>query len=270
MYEAYWKLTHKPFGDDADARSYYPTEAHHGALLKLRYALESGAGAAVLAGESGTGKTLLAELLRRQFSAGETRWLQLVFPQLSSTELLRFLLSELAIDLPDGAGADLLWRSLESAARTWNEKGARAVIVVDEAHLLSSDALETLRLLLNLGAGGQRALSLLLVGQTELLLALDRRPDWEGRLAVKCLLRRLSLEETASYVSHRLAAAGAIRPLFEPAALDAVYQLTQGVPRKINRLCDLALLIGFAEDRHGISAEQVEAIADELVHVASG
>ena len=84
---------------------------------------------------------------------------------------------------------------------------------------------------------------------------------------MKCLLRPFNEEETAAYVNHRLRMAGAVQPIFEPEALDALHDLTHGIARRINRLCDLALLIGFAEERGTITADQIEAVCEELVTV---
>jgi type II secretory pathway predicted ATPase ExeA len=106
------------------------------------------------------------------------------------------------------------------------------------------------------------------VGQPQLLPALERMPGLESRLGVKCLLRPLNLEETISYVTHRLNAAGASHEIFTPEALTMLYQLTDGNPRRINRLCDLALLIGYAEEQMRINAPHIEAVANELVTVA--
>jgi general secretion pathway protein A len=93
-------------------------------------------------------------------------------------------------------------------------------------------------------------------------------PQLEERLGVKSLLRPFSETETADYVSHRLHVAGSNRKIFETDALPAVHRLTHGIARRINRLCDLALLIGYAEERRSITASQLEAVSDELVSVA--
>jgi general secretion pathway protein A len=93
-------------------------------------------------------------------------------------------------------------------------------------------------------------------------------PSLEERLAVKCLLRPFTIEETAAYVSHRLKLAGAEKTIVEADAFAALQELTHGFPRQINRLCDLALLIGFAEERETLSAEHFESICQELVTVA--
>jgi general secretion pathway protein A len=165
-------------------------------------------------------------------------------------------------------GVDESVRRLQYFLAANAERGRHAVLVVDEAQLLlDTTALETLRLLVNLEHQSQPLLTLLLVGQPTLLPALERLPALEERLGVKCLLRPLSADETASYVQHRLAAAGARREIFTPEALSLLHRLGRGLPRRINRLCDLALLIGYAEERSELGPDQVEAVAHELATV---
>jgi len=160
-------------------------------------------------------------------------------------------------------------RRIERRLISNSRRGRHAVLVVDEAHLLDGQStLEALRLLLNFELEGAPALTLLLVGQPALLPTMDRMPQWEERLAVKCLLRPFGESETAAYVEHRLRAAGADRAIVEPEAMSALHALTHGVARRINRLCDLALLIGFAEERTTLSAGHFEAVCHELVAVA--
>lgn len=269
MYEAYWQLSRKPFDQAFHAPAYYPTEAHQGALLKLRYAVESRSSAALLAGRSGVGKTLLVHLLRRQLAPPLGPMVHMVFPKLAPAEFLAALADELgAPAAPGETGREHGLRRIRNCVLERAAKGQHTVIVVDEAHLLDlPDALETLRLLLNLEFDGRPALTMLLVGQPALLPALDRMSDFDERLNVKCLLRPLTLEETVSYVAHQLQAAGRTTPIFDAAALEAIYLLSDGVPRRINRLGDLALLIGFAENRETINAEQIDAVAQELVAV---
>jgi general secretion pathway protein A len=150
----------------------------------------------------------------------------------------------------------------------YSELNRHPVIVVDEAHLIEDfQVFQALRLLLNFQQGKKCRFSLIFVGQNELLNTVRRLGQLEERLSVKCLLRPLSAEETTAYVTCRLEAAGAPRPIFEPAAMQPLYELSGGVPRRINRLCDLALLVGFADESETITAEQVEAVAEELTAV---
>lgn len=269
MYEAYWQLQQKPFDNCADPKFYYPGESHQAALLKLRYAVENQRGAALLSGAPGSGKTLVASMLRSVLDEVFSPWVHLVFPQMPPEELLAYLASRLTGEIATATRVPDDLRRIERCLAENAKAGRHAVLLLDEAHLLDGvRALETLRLLLNYEFEGRPALTLILSGQPAILPVLDRIPHFEERLGVKCLLRPFSERETAEYVEHRLRVAGAPRPLFEPEALSAVYRLTLGFARRINRLCDLALLIGYAEQRRTIAAAQLEGIQHELVTVA--
>jgi type II secretory pathway predicted ATPase ExeA len=270
MYESYWRLKEKPFENSSDARFYYPGETHQAALLKLRYAAESRCGGALLAGPSGAGKSLITAMLPGILGEVFSPFVRLVFPQMSTAELLAYVAEELDGDDSAGAapGVQASIRRIERFLAANAEQGRHAVIAIDEAHLIDSpQTFEALRLLLNFEPGGLPALSVLLIGEPAILPALDRMPQWEERLGVKCLLRPFGAEETAGYVEHRLRVAGATRSIVEPDALSTLYELTHGIPRRINRLCDLALLIGFAEERKTLDAEHFEAVCRELVTV---
>jgi type II secretory pathway predicted ATPase ExeA len=274
MYEAYWQLEARPFDHSADARFYYPGESQQGAALKLRYAVEMRQPAALLAGPAGVGKTTLVQQLLRNCSPALSPRLQLVFPQLPGDQLLHYLANQLlaATGVP-GERFETPERSLQQLEAVLAENaraGKHALVVLDEAQLLATNGgLETVRLLLNLQYEGLPVATLLLIGQTGLLVAVERMPALEERIAVKCLLRRLTQTETMAYVQHRLQAAGATRPIFTDAALEAVHQHSLGVPRRINRLCDLALLVGFAEEASQIEATHIEAISEELITSAA-
>jgi len=275
MYQAYWQLHGKPFGAGADARAYYPAETHHAALLKLRYTIENRAGAALLAGPSGTGKTLLIRLLAEQIADEFRPLVHVVFPHMPAADLLAYLAAEMgasvALDQQSSAPTiEASVRRIQGRLAENSRQGRHTVVAIDEAHLLDgSRALDLLRLLLNFETEAGPAMTLLLVGQTGLIPMLSRMPQLEERLAVKCLLRALTVEDTMAYVQHRLAVAGSDRSIFEPAAVEALHQLSRGIPRQINRLCDLALLVGFAEEQTSIGAEQIEAVSQELVAVAA-
>jgi type II secretory pathway predicted ATPase ExeA len=271
MYEAYWQLHSRPFENCTEARFYYPSEIHQGALLKLRYAVENERGAALLTGAAGSGKTLLVGSLKRQLNPSFAPFVHIVFPQMSASELLSYLAAEVGALASQAAAVppDESVRRLQHFFIENSRRGCHAVIVVDEAQLLlDSGALETLRLLMNFEGEDKPALTLLLVGQPQLLPALERLPGLEARIGVKCLLRPLNLEETVSYVNHRLTAAGATHEIFTSGALTTLHQLTGGNPRRINRLCDLALLIGYAEEQVRINAPHIEAVSNELVTIA--
>jgi general secretion pathway protein A len=271
MYLDYWQLTTRPFEPIADRAAFFPCESHEGALFKLRYAIENRRGAMLLAGASGVGKTLLIELLLTELADEFRPLVQLVFPQMSSRDLLIYLAEQLGAppaDPPRHTVEESV-RRLEFYLRQNAEQGRHAVVVIDEAHLLEDcGALETLRLLLNFTRQGRPALSLLLVGQMNLVSAVGRSPSLDERIAVKTLLRPLTPAETTGYVAHRLSAAGAAREIFTRDAVEALHYLGRGIPRQINRLGDLALLVGFADRLPRLTAREVEAISEELVAIA--
>src|SRR5262249_5175818 len=116
---------------------------------------------------------------------------------------------------------------------------------------------------------GRPTLTLLLVGEMNLISAASRLPSLEERLSVKAMLRALTAAETAAYVRHRLQAAGANREIFTADATEALHYLSHGLPRQINRLADLALLVGFADRLQRIAADQIEAVSEELVAISN-
>ena len=271
MYLDYWQLTTKPFEPAADRSAFYSCEAHEGALLKLRYAVENRRGAVLLAGPPGVGKTLVAQLLSAELADAFTPRVRLVFPQMSSRDLLVYLAEQLgapSADPPRHTVEESV-RRLEFFLSQNSRQGRHAVVVIDEAHLLEDcGALETLRLLLNFEVAGQPTLTLLLVGQMGLVSAVGRLPSLEERVAVKTLVRTFTVEETSAYVRHRLLAAGSTREIFTPDAVEALHYLGHGTARQINRLGDLALVVGFADRLPQLTAEQVEAVSEELVSLA--
>jgi type II secretory pathway predicted ATPase ExeA len=271
MYEEYWQLDAKPFESGYDPRFFYAADGQQAALHKLRYAIENRRSAALLTGPAGIGKTLLTQFLSDQLSETASRLVTVVFPLMSSRDLLVYLAEQVGAppaDPPQNTVEESL-RRLQFVFEENSRLGQHLVLVVDEAHLLEdSGLLETLRLLLNLQPQGQAALTLLLVGQLPLLSAMQRNATLDQRLDMKVMLKPFSAEETAQYVEHRLQVAGATRTIFAPEAWQLVHQLAQGMPRKINRLCDLALLVGCATQQSIIEANQIQSVHDELVTVS--
>lgn len=270
MYEAHWGLKKKPFENNMDVDFYYPSDSHQAAMLKLRYVVENGRQGGLLAGLPGLGKTMIVRSLFSRLPESVGPRVHLVFPQMSAPELLAYLAHELTAGnhLGNGSIEDSI-RRIQQVLRDNVREERRVLVVIDEAHVISDDrTFEALRLLLNLESDRVNPLTLLFVGQPELLPALNRHSDLEERLSVKCLLNPLSLDETVAYISYRLQEAGASDPIFSDRAMEALYQLSRGVPRQLNRLCDLAMLIAYAEDQRQIDAPAIEAVSQELVSVA--
>lgn len=271
MYADYWQLDAKPFEPATGDGAYFPSEAHEGALLKLRYAVEQRRAAAALAGPSGVGKTLLVDRLVESLDDWVAPVARVVFPQMSPRDLLAHTADALGAppaESPRFATDESIGR-IERALAAGAAEGRHALLVIDEAHLLEdAGLLETIRLLLNLAGRGEPRATLLLVGQMGLLSAVARAPGLEERLSVKSLIRTFVEDETAAYLGHRLQAAGASRELFTAGAVHALHQLTGGAPRKIDRLGDLAMLVGYANGLSVIDEGHIRSVSDELLAVA--
>jgi general secretion pathway protein A len=249
MYQAYWQLDSRPFEHVNAAPFYFPAESQQAALLKLHYVLENRRGAAVLAGESGLGKSLLVHKLLEGMPPEFSPRLQIVYPQMPPEQLLTYLADQLTGQTsPLTMGLDQSVRRIQKQLEANAQAGKHAIIAIDEAHLIGNlQTLEALRLLMNFERDGQPLATFLFSGQTNLVLAIRRLPALDERTAVTCVLSRLSTGETAHYIRHRLSAAGAKRAIFESSAIETIHPLTHGIPRRINRLCDLALLVGYGE-----------------------
>jgi general secretion pathway protein A len=161
-------------------------------------------------------------------------------------------------------------RQLESALAELHQQGRHPLLMIDDAQLIEDHRVwQTLLLLLNFHQSNQAHLSMILAGPPELLGRLKRYGQLMDRLDLTAVLQPFTVGETAAYVRHRLQAAGTTAEIFNDSALALVHELSGGLPRRINRLCDFALLVGYAEDLAQITATQIEAVAEELLPVAA-
>lgn len=277
MYGDYWNLARLPFENSCDPLFFFRGRSHEAALLKLQYVVEQSKGIALLVGEHGLGKTCVARTLEADLQAtcqsdGESfPVVRLMFPRLSAEEMLRYLAGGLSgSDQSTHQSGDALILSLEESLREHADTGRRPSFVIDDAHLIDDPAvLQVLAQVMSLCESQRLPLSLILLGQPELIRQVQRIPALDSRLMVRSALQPFVAEETAAYIGHRLKVAGLDDCMFDAAALEAFHRLSQGIPRRINQLCDLALLVGSVDRRPSLGRGDVEAAAEELLSVAS-
>lgn len=271
MYERYWQLDRPAFESDFDAEFYYPARSHQGALLKLRFCLEHRKGIALLVGEHGVGKTYLTQVLEQELDGPLRPFLRLVFPQLTPADMLGYLAMRLGASPGPGVNRgsqDQTLRSLECRLEALAAAGQRQVIVLDDAHLLQPPHFETLQLLMSVQQQMGNVLSFILVGRSELLSRVERVPGLDQRVAVRMAVDPLTVEETGAYIEHRLGIAGRAETMFRDNAYQAFWECSQGVPRRLNQICDLSLLVGYADEMRELTNVEVEAAAEEMVAVS--
>lgn len=265
MYEAHFGLARRPFGETVDPSAYVGLPSRDAAIRRLRYGLERSQGPALVFGPPGAGKTLVARALGEAIGAPVVH---LAFPAMPAGELFDYLAEELGETGHGQPGTTVVGplRRLRQALAARASRGERPLLVVDEAHLIEPPAtFEALKSLLNFATEGPPDLMLLLVGEAEVLLKLPE--GLADRLTARCLLGGLTLEESAAYLNGRLAAAGASAPLFSPDAVETLHRAADGLPRRLNRLADLALLIAYAE---GLPAPDARAVAASARDAAPG
>jgi general secretion pathway protein A len=268
MYESYWKLREKPFENTPDPRFFYYSQRHEEALSRMYYAVRERKGAAVLTGECGSGKTVLSRVLLEELSAQQYDVALIFNPRLPSSELIREIIYQAAGNAPASTSKADLLHQLNDILYQNSGNRKNTVVVIDEAQALSEeDGLEEIRLLLNFQLNEQFLLTIILLGQPELKEKIDRLPQLRQRLAIRYHLRAFSANEVKEYIKHRLEVAGSGSSMFTDEALAEIYRFSGGVPRRINNICDLALLVGYSEGAGSIDAEAIREAALDLEEI---
>jgi general secretion pathway protein A len=270
MYAQYFGLKQPPFSIAPDPRYLFMSERHREALAHLLYGVRGGGGFVVLTGEIGAGKTTVCRCFLEQIPK-RCNVAYIFNPKLTVEELLRSICAEFHIrykhDGPGRASVKDYVDALNEYLLRTHAVGQNNVLIIDEAQNLSADVLEQLRLLTNLETNERKLLQIMLIGQPELraMLARQQLQQLAQRVIARYHLDALTEAETAQYVQHRLAVAGLNRAMpFDRRSLRRIYRHSRGVPRRINLLCDRALLGAYAEGRANVTARTVDRAAQEV------
>jgi general secretion pathway protein A len=267
MYLEHFKLTERPFSITPDPRFLYMSARHREALAHLLYGLGESGVFVQLTGEVGTGKTTICRCLLEQVP--ENVDIALVLnPKVTSTELIATVCDELGIEYPaDNTSIKSLTDVLNRYLLDAYARGRRTVLIIDEAQNLSADVLEQVRLLTNLETSTQKLLQVILIGQPELrtLLARDDMRQLSQRVTARYHLDPISRDEADAYIKHRLQICGTTQTLFNKRAIDRIQQLSGGIPRLINVLCDRSLLGAYVEGKAQVDPKVVKKAAHEVL-----
>ena len=268
MYTSFYKLRAEPFLLTPDERFYFESSAHSQAMAHLTYGLKRGEGFIVITGDVGAGKTTLVKRLIATVDPTKVIAAHVVTTMLSGHDLLRMVASAFGLkDLPADKSGILL--RLQEFFDITHRQGRRALLIVDEAQNLSESALEELRMLSNFQVQNAAPFQSFLVGQPQ-FRRIIASPDLEQlrqRVIASYHLGPLNSLESGNYVLHRLKQVGWNGdPSFPMSAIGAIHQHTGGIPRRINALGNRLMILGYLDELHSFSAEDVNRVASDLAN----
>ena len=265
MYEAFYRLSGKPFQLSPDPRFFFSSKGHRRAMAYLVYGAHQGEGFIVITGEIGAGKTMPARMLARSLESQNLVLAQVVSTQLEADDMLRMVCA--AFGLPHESSKASLLKSLEYFLVTCHRQRKRALLVVDEAQNLPLRSVEELRMLSNFQCDAKPVLQSFLLGQPEFRRTLQS-PELEQlrqRVIASCHLGPIESTEVEAYIVHRLQTVSWRNdPSFSADAYAAIYEYTGGIPRKINVLCDRLMLMGRLDEKHAFTGREVAVVIADL------
>jgi general secretion pathway protein A len=264
MYKEFYGLTTYPFALTPDTQFLYANENFKDCLFYLLHGLQREYGIMVMTGAIGTGKTFLLNTLIKKLDE-KIHTAFIVTSNLSSFEILQYVSRQLKLEIIGQSKAELLLNLEEFLLKNAmiNEK---VILIIDEAQNLSVEVLEEIRLLTNFENAEKKLIQIVLVGQVQLeeKLKLPELTQLSQRVGFSCRLIPLNYKETESYIEDRLSIAGASEPIFTSKAIKEIYFYSKGIPRVINIICDLALLVGFIDETREIGPTTIQEVIQDL------
>lgn len=262
MYLEYWGFEERPFENVPDPRFMYYSPDHREAFMRMRYVAEGRKGAGMITGDVGCGKTTVSRALVQSLPTDRYELGVLAYPALSPQDFLREIIYQMGISSNASSKVDLLHTLNDLIMKNLEDK-KESVLIIDEAHIIRDrQTLEEIRLLLNFQMNDRFLLSLILIGQPELKETIRSIPPLDQRISLRCHLYPLNEEETKNYILYRLKRAGAKRAIFTYSAIKEIYHYGDGVPRKVNNICDLSLLVGYAKRKTSINGALVREVVE--------
>lgn len=262
MYLEYWGLDKYPFDNVPDPDFFFMSKPHEEGLTRLLYAVERGKGCALLSGEVGAGKTTLGKVLLRKISKERYDIAMIANPCLETKEFLQDILYKLGItDVPESK-VEIL-RILYKKLTDNLEQNKGTLLIIDEAQFIAESTLEEIRLLLNYQLSNRFLLTIFLMGQPELVDKVKAIKQLAQRVEISYFLRSFNFKETTDYIFFREKKAGLSKNVFSKQAIEIIFEHSNGIPRIINNLCDLSLLVGSGEKKTMVTYEVIKDIIDD-------
>jgi type II secretory pathway predicted ATPase ExeA len=261
-YLEFYKLTEYPFSNAVDSKFYYNSKQHAEAIVRVKYAIDTMKGLAVVVGDIGTGKTTLARRMLDELSEDkyEAALLVVLHSSVTADWMMKKIAAQIGVENPASAKVELLGQIYERLAEV-HEQGLKTAVLIDEAQMLrSKEIMEEFRGLLNMEASGGKLITFVFFALPEMEEILSLDEPLEQRVAVKCRMKAFEEDITKEYIHHRLKIAGCSKNIFKPEAMKSVHRYSKGVPRLINTVCDNALLEGFLVKKDEIDKDIIESV----------
>jgi general secretion pathway protein A len=271
LFNSFFNFSESPFNNTPDPHFFFNSQQHRETLVNLIFGIENRRGFLVVTGEIGGGKTTICRQVLHQLPE-TTKTAVILNPNISPTHLMATIVDEFGIE-PGGKTKRHYYEALNRFLLEGLTQGRNACIIIDEAQCLSPKVLDEIRLLSNLETSQKKLLQIVLMGQPELreLLQKPSLTQLRQRIGVHCHLRPLSQEDTKNYIEHRLSQVdqGNCELTFDPDVLQKIYDITRGIPRLINALCDRILMSAYAGQTKVINEDVANSAFEETAFVCA-